>query len=810
MFFSRNIFGQACLLFAVCFLLVFASSSPGQMDRNIKGWQRLGPGGGGSHFVCTVSPHDPDFVFSRCDMTGAQVTYNGGRTWRMFNLRTVIDDFEFDPNDPNTVYASNTGLYRSENRGETWRLIYPDPKNIVAEHMVGDHSDQGFETVDGMPGGHITQVRVDPADSRHLFIGLAPPRRLNEPGPPVIKGNSVRVLVSKDRGASWRVLAEVTGKQVLALFPGSWDGVPGQVTVITDQACAKISGKNGEVESMALPVEKVRAADGGKNPRGSVIYILADMWQEREGAVRGGIYRSRDAGRTWEQVNSGLLEDWPITAKLPFFKTLACCESRPCVVYLSEHFYYDEIPVPSSCLRTKEERKFGTFKTENAGDSWRWVYRASMDSLYSQNFKGGWENESYGPEWGESPHSFGVYPADPDICYVTDNRTYRTLNGGRTWEQIYTDSHPDGSWSSRGIDVTTTYGVKFDPFDKDHMFILYTDIGLWNSFNGGKSWFHAIKGVPRQWINTTYELVFDPEIKGRIYTARSNCHDLPRPKMWRDNRLEQHKRQGGVAISEDGGLSWRPSIMGIPPNTVCTHIVLDPTSPASSRTLYVCGINRGVYKSSDGGASWRTANTGLPFECNAWRIVRLPSGRLILLVARGLRDRQVVNGALYYSDDGAATWQPASMPEGVTAPNDLECDPSDPDRMYLSCWPWIKDGREHCGGLYRTEDGGATWKRVFNEQAHVWAAAVDPHNPSTVYINTYDSAAYRSDDRGNSWYRLKGYNFKWGHRPVPDPHNPGMLYLTTFGGSVFYGPATGETGRAFDDIQDGDSFLLRW
>jgi hypothetical protein len=126
--------------------------------------------------------------------------------------------------------------------------------------------------------------------------------------------------------------------------------------------------------------------------------------------------------------------------------------------------------------------------------------------------------------------------------------------------------------------------------------------------------------------------------------------------------------------------------------------------------------------------------------------------------------------------------------------------------MYLSCWPLNREGVERGGGLLRTEDGGDTWKQVFREGAHVYAAAVDPQNPSTVFINTFNSAAFRSDDRGKTWQRLEGYNFKWGHRPVPDPHHPGMLYLTTFGGSVFYGPARGVPGV----LEDIENFSTAW
>ena len=140
-----------------------------------------------------------------------------------------------------------------------------------------------------------------------------------------------------------------------------------------------------------------------------------------------------------------------------------------------------------------------------------------------------------------------------------------------------------------------------------------------------------------------------------------------------------------------------------------------------------------------------------------------------------------------------------AMPDGANAPNDLVFDPSDPSRMYLSCWPHSEPEGEKGGGLWLTEDSGKTWEQVLDEKLHVYAAAVDPRNPATVYANTFDSAAFRSDDRGKSWRRLEGYSFKWGHRPVPDPRNADKLYLTTFGGSVYYGPSNGVPG-AKDDI----------
>ena len=57
----------------------------------------IGPGGGGSMFNPTVSPHDKNTVLVSCDMTGAYITHDGGQSWRMFNLRGTVRFFAFDP-----------------------------------------------------------------------------------------------------------------------------------------------------------------------------------------------------------------------------------------------------------------------------------------------------------------------------------------------------------------------------------------------------------------------------------------------------------------------------------------------------------------------------------------------------------------------------------------------------------------------------------------------------------------------------------------------------------------------------------------
>jgi len=216
--------------------------------------------------------------------------------------------------------------------------------------------------------------------------------------------------------------------------------------------------------------------------------------------------------------------------------------------------------------------------------------------------------------------------------------------------------------------------------------------------------------------------------------------------------------------------------------------------PWNARTLYVSVFNQGVYKSLDNGKSWINCSKGLKDNRYAWEI-RQAGTKIYLLCVRGWRGEDSVDGIIYYSDDKGDNWKEATLPDGVKAPSDLLVDPVNPKRMYLSCWPKHEKNGDICGGLFVTEDGGTTWKQCFDGRVRVFAGAFDPRNTHTVFINTFQSGAYRSDDSGKTWQRILGYRFKWGHCPIPDPNDPDMLFLTTYGVSIYHGPAKGSTNE---------------
>jgi hypothetical protein len=133
------------------------------------------------------------------------------------------------------------------------------------------------------------------------------------------------------------------------------------------------------------------------------------------------------------------------------------------------------------------------------------------------------------------------------------------------------------------------------------------------------------------------------------------------------------------------------------------------------------------------------------------------------------------------------------MPEGSNGPNGLATDPTEPDRLYLGAW--ARDTGEHGegGGIYLSEDGGKNWRRVLDRDQHVYDVTIDPRDPRKLYAAGFESSAWKSDNRGETWTRIAGFNFKWGHRVIPDPEDPQSIYITTFGGGVWHGSVNGES-----------------
>ena len=698
-------------------------------------------------FNPTISPHDPKTVLISCDMTGSYITHDGGRSWRMFNLRGVVNFFVFDPLDAKTIYAHATGLWRSTDGGEQWSLVYPSPSAVKGVKMDSDHSDE-LILADPDPLSTIAALAVDPSNSQVLYAAAG-----TKDGP--------ALFISRDYGKRWQKQATLSDLP-RRIWVDAHSPPDGRTLFLASAHTIAVSSQEG-VHSVPFPAVVTDTSLGFASGALPTIYTASEK----------GIFISNDGGANWRK--SDLPGDG---GKV---RAIATSLGHPETAYVS----YDHLTLDGKSW-------MGVAKSTSSGADWQLVWKES--DVAAKNVSDNWITERFGPAWAENPLSLTVAAQDANLVYGTDlGRTMRTTDGGATWEAVYSRKVDDSGWTSLGLDVTNSYGIHFDPFDSKRQFITYTDIGLFRSEDGGVSWTSSTAGVPSEWRNTTYWIVFDPQVPGRMWSVNSYTHDLPRPKMWRNTSVLTYK--GGVCTSDDGGKNWTKSNTGMD-EAASTHILLDPTSPVKARVLYVAGFGRGVYKSSDGGQTWALKNNGItqeePF---AWRLARSSIGTLYVVIARRSEDGSIGNagdGALYRSTDGAEHWQRVSLPEGTNGPNGLAIDPQSPDRLYLAAWARATGEHGDGGGIFLSEDGGKSWKQVLDKDRHIYDVTVDPQDSNVLYAAGFESSAWRSADRGRNWSRIPGFNFKWGQRVIPDPLHRDEVYITTFGGSVWHGAIHGQ------------------
>jgi len=471
-------------------------------------------------------------------------------------------------------------------------------------------------------------------------------------------------------------------------------------------------------------------------------------------------------------------------------------------------------------LKEKEKlgpvNRMGLLVSKDYGDTWQWSIE--MDLEMPQNVAVGWFENAYDVDWLGPPWHMDVSDHDPNhVLAACQGFAWDTKDGGNTWQQVYTEQYEDGSWYGKGMESTTCYDVVFDPFEKDTLIITYTDNGMLKSTNGGKSWRHAISGVPYDWINTCYKMVFDPDVPGLAWGVWTSVHDLPdHMKIRLPIAKIPAYAKGGVCVTHDSASTWQPLTDLYQKDCIHTSIVLDPTSPVGSRTLYMSRCPDGVFKSTDGGKTWHNKSAGFGVNKNVFTLEIL-DGKLFAITMKTLTDEDTPQdvrdamwqGDIYISDDQAETWRKLPLPKDVENPQKIAIDQA--GNMYITAFPnnkkeGIRGGyRVHDkadltgGGVYCSQDGGSTWHNIFDPCTTVSGITVDPQDPQIIYIVTAEYAAYRSLNSGSTWERIKGYHFLHGKNPILDPYNSDMMYITTFGGSVFYGPRAG--GEHKNDIE---------
>lgn len=226
---------------------------------------------------------------------------------------------------------------------------------------------------------------------------------------------------------------------------------------------------------------------------------------------------------------------------------------------------------------------------------------------------------------------------------------------------------------------------------------------------------------------------------------------------------------GGIWKSTSGGIKWEPifdkevtaSIGALAIQQSNPSVIWAGTGEGNPRNSLNGGY--GIFKSLDGGRSWKSM--GLEKTRHIHRVVIHPDNPDIVYVgAIGSPWGEHKERGVYKTTDGGKTWKQILFNNNKTGAADLIMDPSNPNKLIAAMWehkrdPWFFKSGGKGSGLYITHDGGENWKKITEKEGFPKGelgrigVAIAPSNPNTVYALV--------EAKKNALYKSEDGGFSW-------------------------------------------------
>ncbi|HET9515607.1 MAG TPA: hypothetical protein VFO95_16865 [Gemmatimonadales bacterium] len=329
--------------------------------------------------------------------------------------------------------------------------------------------------------------------------------------------------------------------------------------------------------------------------------------------------------------------------------------------------------------------------------------------------------------------------ANPAMVYVAaaSGGVWKSLNAGTTWEPIF-DRYGTANIGDLALFQADPRIVWVGTGEACVRNSVGWGDGVYRSTDGGKTF----TNVGLRESHHIGRVVTHPTNPDLVYVAAQG-------HLW------DHGGERGLFRTRDGGKTWQQLTRGLPDDgrTGATELVMDPRNPdvlyagfwerlREPHRFTSGGENGGIFKSTDGGESWVRLTNGLPLG---------PTGKIGLAVFQ--QDPRILMAIIEHG------YQPPRMVDGK--PN-----------------PEYGDLTRLGSGIYRSEDGGASWTYVnrFNNRpfyySHIY---LDPNNANRVFVLA--TTAQVSEDGGRSFARsLEGISGDF-HALWIDPANSNRLYV---------------------------------
>ncbi len=628
------------------------------------------------------------------------------------------------PDQPNVFYigVNNGGVWKTDDYGLTWKPIFDD-----------------------QPTGSIGTVAVAPSAPNTIYVGSG--EGLQRPDLSIGDG----MYKTTDGGKTWRHLGLRDGQQIPAILVDPRDpnrvfaAVLGHPYGPNAERGVFRSTDGGETwQKVLYKDEHTGAVDLAFDPRDPRI-VYAVLWQARQGpwengafsGPNSGLFKSTDGGNTWNQLTGGL----PTFAQGLGRIGIGIAPSDPNRMY---------------ALVESGRDSGGLYRSDDSGTAWRRVNN---------------EQRIYGR--GSDFACVRVDPQNRDVVYVANTSTYRSTDAGESFTAI--------KGAPGGDDYHTIWINPNNP----NIILLAVDQGATISVNYGKTW--------SSWYNQPtaqlYHVITDNQFPYWVYGGQQESGSVGISSRGNDGQItfrEWHPvgAEEYAYIAPDplhpnivyGGVVTRYNritgeVERVAPRGNYRHLRTAPLlfSPVDPHVLYL-GTQM-VLKTVNGGQSWDAISPDLSRETyevppsiasydeDAKRQATRrgvvyaigPSHLNVNVVWAGTDD-----GLIHVTRDGGKTWKNVTPPALTpwSKVSQLDASHFDDGTAYAAINRFrLDDQRPH---IYRTHDGGATWKEIVRglPDAPVNTVREDPVRKGLLFAGT-ELAVYVSFNDGDDWQPLR-------------------------------------------------------
>jgi photosystem II stability/assembly factor-like uncharacterized protein len=364
------------------------------------------------------------------------------------------------------------------------------------------------------------------------------------------------------------------------------------------------------------------------------------------------------------------------------------------------------------------------------------------------------------------------------------------------------------------------YDVRMRPGNPLVMYVSDAWAGVFKSHNGGATWYPANNGIKNRRGEARdaipiFCLTIDPKRPETVWVGAQNERGVYRTdnggQLW-------HRRENGIL--ESNGITIRGfAVHPVYPDTV--FMGAEILSWAWNKRLN--NVNKPIdgknfdktmgvlYKTTDGGQSWKAVRY---FDNLVRYILFDPTNPKTMYLSTGIFDREARNTnekqgfaggvGVFKSTDGGTTWKQANNGIGNLYVGTLFMHPTDPKILLAGtgCNPW-----QQGAGVYLTTDGAKSWQQTLSGDV-ITSVEFATSDPLIAYAGS-SGRIYRSANGGRSWVPMTQGKHSWGPPGIRagwpidfqvDPSNPNRVFANNYGGGNFL---SNDGGATWSDASRG-------